>query len=193
MLDYGKMTDMALVMHLADQDHAAFTEIYDRHWQSSFIYAKSILKDSNEALDVVQDLFTTLWNRAPELQIISNLKSYLLTAIRNQSLKMISKNARADEYAAELADHFNEESSATDDNLNFRELCAILDEAIENLPSTMRAVYRKNKDEELSHRSIAAELGITEHSSRTILNRAVNVLRTKLSPLLSFLLLIWYH
>lgn len=178
---------MELVAHLADRDHAAFTEIYDRYWQSMFLYARSILKDQDEASDVVQDIFTTLWNHSAQLQITRDLKAYLLTAIRNQSLKVIGKTSRADLYAAELASCFNDEAGTTDDRLNFRELCTMLDEAIGKLPATMQAVYRKSKDEELTHRSIAAELGITEHSSRTILNRAVNSLRTKLAPLLSLM------
>lgn len=184
---YRKMNDMELVAHLADRDHAAFTEIYNRHWRSVFVYARSILKDQDEATDVVQDVFTTLWNLGAQLQITRDLKAYLLTAARNQSLKVIGKTTRADQYAAELAKCFNDEAGTTDDQLIYRELCTMLDEAIGKLPVTMQAVYRKSKDEELSHRSIAAELGITEHSSRTILNRAVNSLRTKLAPLLSLM------
>lgn len=188
-LGYEKMNDVELAAHLADQHHAAFTEIYDRHWQSLFLYAQSILKDEDEASDVVQDVFTTLWNLNDQLEI-RDLKAYLLTAVRNQSLKVIRKTNRSDEYAAELANCFNEETGSTDDQLNFRELSDVLDDAICRLPVMMQAVYRKNREEELSHRSIAAELGITEHSSRTILNRAVNSLRTKLSPLLSLLIVL---
>lgn len=190
-LDYSKMTDMELAAYLADGDHAAFTEIYDRHWQSLFIYARSILRDGDEASDVVQDIFTTLWNSGPQLQITTGLRPYLLTATRNQSLKIIGKTIRADAYAAELAACFSEETGRTDEGLNFRELCTVLDKAVNKLPATMQAVYRKSKDDGLSHRSIAEELGITEHSSRTILNRAVTSLRAKLSPLLSLMVLFY--
>lgn len=183
---------MELAAQLALEDHAAFTEIYYRHWKSLYIYARSILQDSDEASDVVQDIFTTLWNRSPYLQISTGLKAYLLTATRHQALRMIHKNSRANEYAAELAQSFSEEAGGTDDNFNFRELCAILDHAVENMPATMQAVYRKSKHEELSHRSIAAELGITEQSSRTLLNRALNSLRTKLTTLLSLAAIFWY-
>lgn len=183
---------MELAVQLANGDHGAFSEIYDRHWKSLYIYARSILKDSDEASDVVQDIFTTLWNRSPHLQINTGLKAYLLTATRHQALRMIYKSSRANEYVTELAQSFSEEASSTDDNCNFRELCTIIDHALENLPPTMQAVYRKSKHEELSHRSIAAELGITEHSSRTLLNRAVNSLRTKLTTLLSLAAIFWY-
>ena len=177
---------MELVACLATQDHAAFTEIYDRHWPALFLYAQTILKDKEEAADVVQDIFTTLWNRSADLKIL-NLKGYLLTAVRNQALKAIYKTNRAEVYSAELAACFSEDAGNTDDAVNLRELCGIIDQAVENMPATMRAVYIKNKYEELSHQSIAEELGITEHSSRTILNRAMISLRTRLSPLLSLL------
>ncbi|RXF68203.1 RNA polymerase sigma factor [Arcticibacter tournemirensis] len=192
MLHYSKIADTELAAQLCNHNHAAFTEIYKRHWKSMYIYARSILKDSDEASDVVQDIFTTLWNRGPYLQIDTGLKAYLLTATRHRALRIIHNSSRADAYAAELAQSFSEEAGSTDDNCNFRELCTILDDAVENLPSTMQAVYRKSKHEELSHRSIAEELGITEHSSRTLLNRALNSLRTKLTTLLSLAAVFWY-
>lgn len=193
MLNYSKMTDMELAAQLASQNHAAFTELYDRHWKSLFIYAKSILKDADEASDVVQDIFTTLWNRGSHLHINTGLRGYLLTAVRNNALRIISKTTRADEYAAELAQSFTEEANHTDESWNFRELCTILDNAVDNLPSTMRAVYIKSKHHELSHQSIAQELGITEQSSRTLLNRALNSLRTKLTTLLLSLAMVFCH
>lgn len=190
MLQYSKLDDTDLVAYLLLHDHAAFTEIYNRHWRSLFVYAHTTLKDREEAADVVQDIFTTLWNRGADLNII-NLKSYLFTAVRNQALKAVYKTNRAGVYAADLAACFSDDAGNTDDAINMRELGSIIDQAVDNMPSTMRAVYVMNKREECSHQSIAEELGITEHSSRTILNRAMNLLRTKLSPLLSLMLLFW--
>lgn len=181
MSKYSYMTDFELAEQIAGQDHAAFTELYERHWKSLFIYVRSILQDSDEASDVVQNVFTTIWNRASKLQINTNVKGYLLTAARNNALRIISRSTRADQYAAELAQSFNEETASTDEHCNFRELCSILDHAVDNLPSTMRAVYIRSKHEERSHQSIAEELGITEQSSRTLLNRAMNSLRLKLT------------
>ncbi len=190
MVQYDKLGDVDLVASLVMQDHAAFTEIYKRHWRGLFVYAYATLKDREEAADVVQDIFTTLWNRGAELNII-NLKSYLFTAVRNQALKALHKTNRADVYAADLAACFSDDAGNTDDSVNMRELYHIIDHAVNSMPSTMRAVYIMNKHEEYSHQSIAEELGITEHSSRTILNRAMNLLRAKLSPLLSLLLVFW--
>jgi len=189
-VQYSKLDDSDLVAYLLLQDHAAFTEIYNRHWRGLFVYAYTILSDKDEAADVVQDIFTTLWNRSADLKILS-LKSYLLVAVKNQALKAIYKTSRADVYAAEMAACFSENAGSTDDAANLRELCNIIDQAVETMPATMRVVYVRNKYEECSHQSIAEELGITEHSSRTILNRAMNLLRTKLSPLLSLLLVLW--
>ncbi len=190
MKDIRKLTDADLAALLKERNHAAFTEIYNRYWQELYIYAHRRLKDEDEAADVVQDLFTTLWNRSSEdFHIDTSLKAYLYTAIRNQTLNNIQKTNRKEAYTEKLAQVFEESLNTTDNDINFRELSALLEREIAKLPPRMKAVYQKSRVEGLSHRAIAEEMGITEASSKTTLNRAVNYLKAKLAPFLSILLL----
>jgi len=188
MPDYSKKTDAVLASLLKRKDHAAFTEIYNRYWKVLFVHAFKILKDQGVASDMIQDMFATLWNQAERWQLESTLKSYLYIAVRNQCLKTIAKSARREAFVTELASISTEGINTTDDELNFREFERLLAQEIHELPPRMQQVYIKSREEGLTHKQIAEEMGIAENSVKTTMHRTLNALRTKLSPFLSLFL-----
>lgn len=188
MPDYGKKTDSALVFLLKKKDHRAFTEIYNRYWRMLFIHAFKMLKDEGEASDVIQDIFTTLWGRVEQWQLESTLKAYLYASVRNRCLKVIAKSSRKAAFVEELTLVFKEGVNKTDEDLNFREFERLLVGEVRQLPLRMQQVYVKSREEGLSHKQIAEEMGIAEKSVKTTMHRTLNSLRTKLSPLLSLFL-----
>jgi RNA polymerase sigma factor (sigma-70 family) len=52
------------------------------------------LKDSDQAEDVVQELFARLWQDREALSIKVSLKSYLFTAVRNRCLNALAVKKR---------------------------------------------------------------------------------------------------
>ncbi|PWV46537.1 RNA polymerase sigma factor [Chitinophaga sp. S165] len=185
MPDHGETTDIELVFLVQERDHSAFTEIYNRYWKVLFIHALKILKDENEAADVIQDLFTVIWTQSEQWHIESNLKAYLYTGVRNRCLKAIAKGNRREAFVDELTSLFKEGTNATVNELDSRELEYRLQQEIEKLPPRMQEVYIKSREQGLSHKQIADEMGIAENSVKTTMHRTLTSLRTKLSPFLS--------
>ena len=56
-------TDEALLRLMAAGDQQAFSQLYRRYWEGLFITAAKALRGREEAADVVQDVFLSLWNR----------------------------------------------------------------------------------------------------------------------------------
>src|SRR5690606_28416459 len=159
MSQYGTYTDEELLGFLRGGDREAFTEIYNRYWQVMITHACKMLKDEAEALDIVQDIFLTIWNRSSEWHIESSLKAYLYTATRNQALKVINRSYRKDAFATELAAAYEEGLSTTDEAVAFQEFADILEATIQTLPPRLKVVYQKSREQGLSHKAIAQELG----------------------------------
>ncbi len=174
MPDHGKTTDMALVFLLKKKDHAAFTEIYNRYWKALFIHAFKILKDENEAADVIQDLFTAIWNQSEEWHVEYSLKAYLYTGVRNRCLKVIAKGNRKEAFVEELVAVFEEGVNTTDHTVNSLEFQRRLKQELQKLPPRMQEVYIKSREHGLSHRQIADEMGIAENSVKTTMHRTLN-------------------
>ena len=53
-------------------------------------HALSIVRERNEAEDIVQDVFLKLWDKRKELVLIDNLDAYCYRATRNLALDRIS-------------------------------------------------------------------------------------------------------
>gem|GEM_PF-838524 len=66
-----------------------FEDIFKENYTPLFRYVKGIVKDDEQAKDVLSDLFLNLWQQKDKLQI-NDLKPYLFRAARHGALKMVS-------------------------------------------------------------------------------------------------------
>lgn len=90
-LDYKQLPDGELIALLKAQDELAFAEIYDRYSMLVYFKVNQMLKDEIYSKDIVQDLFTTIWEKATSIKENANLAGYLYIAARNRVLKSIQK------------------------------------------------------------------------------------------------------
>lgn len=90
------MTEKNLVGRLRRGDKASFDELFNRYFEQCFTYAVSLLKDPDAAEDVVQNVFLKLWTGRERLDSSKPVKSYLLTAVRNESISWLRAKFVAD-------------------------------------------------------------------------------------------------
>lgn len=153
-------------------------------------YAYTLLKDSDEAKDVVQIIFMQLWEKRETISIRQSVRAYLYTATHNHCLNRIkSQQTRQRHY-----NHFAVgETHATQDNeeqLYLRELKKEVLSAMDTLPDKCREVFFKSRFEEKTYPEIAAELGISIKTVEAQMGKALRTLRTLLSDRTYFYLLL---
>lgn len=182
MEDYFTLSDERLTHLLKYRDRAAFTEIYNRYWQSLYRQAFWILDNEDDAIDIVQDVFTSLWNNAADINILS-LRPYLFRMTRNHTLNLISKRKVRIYYIESIAKYMKDEQTYTEDQVAYNECNSRIKEEIANLPLKMRDIFEKSRYMGLSHRDIAHELDISEHTVKTTISRALKRLRSRLADL----------
>jgi len=161
-------------------DRAAFAELYERYWQLIFVHAHKMLRDEDESMDVVQDCFEKLWAQRHTVQINSSLKAYLYAMARNQTLNAMDKSKRRNQHIEAFAQHLDSTRAVTDEDYRFRELAQRLDAEIAHLPPRMRRIFELSRLEGRSQKEIAAELDISENTVKTVLGRALKVLKNRL-------------
>jgi RNA polymerase sigma factor (sigma-70 family) len=82
-----------------------------------------------------------------------------------------------DALARFMADH----AEPADLLLRNKQLSDLIEQEVSQLPGRMREVYLLRRDEELSHAEIAERLGISRLTVKTQMNKALRILREKLS------------
>lgn len=146
-------------------------------------FALSIVYDSAEAEDIVQDIMLKLWSKKDEWDQIENLEAYCFKATKNLSLdKLASKELRK----TESIDEDKESSSITEHETPFslisrKETQSNIYKCIEQLSENQKMVFQLREIEEMSYKEIAEALDITEDSVKVNLFRA----RKKIKELLS--------
>lgn len=184
----GSYTDQELLTLLQQQNRGAFTAIYTKYWAVLASFATRLLEDEEEAIDVVQDVFTKIWNNRNELVITSSLKSYLYVSVRNRIISKKRHQKYQDNYADSLIPIYQTGEFVTDEQVRLRELVRQIEKEVAKLPDRMREVFELSRFEGLNYQQISEELGIANDTVKKQIHKALKVLKTKIHSLLFSLL-----
>jgi RNA polymerase sigma-70 factor (ECF subfamily) len=164
---------------------AAFKSLYDRHATGMFAFALAIVKSSQRAEDVVQDIFLAIWRNHARWDPGYPMRTYLMRATYNRSV-MHQRHLRV-ELAAHEKIHRDAGSpaewihrAATDDALLVSDLEAAVAAAIERMPSRAAHAYRLVREQHLSYAEAADVMGISTHTVEIHMIRALKTLRDQL-------------
>lgn len=177
---YSKYTDEQLAGLLRSGDKYAYTEIYDRYKAPLFSFTYRRLEDVAESEDVVAELFLSLWDRHSSFNLTGSLASYLFTATKNRVIKVITHKKVESRYIDSFREYVEEGIDNADHLVRNRELAAIIDAEIENLPIKMRQVFQMSRQTNLSRKEIAVELGLSEETVKSHMHHALKSLKTRL-------------
>jgi RNA polymerase sigma-70 factor (family 1) len=191
-LIYSKLGDLELSLLLKEDDRHAFTEIYDRYKAPLYVHAYNKLRNTEEAKDLVQELFVSLWNNRNTHNLGGHLSSYLYAAVRNRVFRVISRLGSEYIYISSIENSINKSICITDHRIREKQLLEMIDREIDALPPKMREVFILSRKEHLSHLQIAEKLNIAEPTVKKQINNALKVLRLKLG-IFTFLLFLIYH
>ena len=182
---YSQYTDLILLNLLKKDDQLAYTEIFERYSRLLVNHAYKILENQDEANDVVQEVFLTIWNKRHELAVTGSLSSYLYKAVKNRVLNHIAHEKVVSRYADSISDFIEQDYVFADSNLREKELEAIIAKEIALLPEKMREVFLLRKVEELSYDEIAIQLNITDKTAKQQVYNSLKILRGKLKSALN--------
>jgi len=188
----GKRTeinDAELLASLKSGDPDAFSQIYDRYWQLLYVSACKVIRDEDEAKDVVQDVFLSLLKKGAALEVYGSLSGYLYTAIRYKIFDHISKQKVRSDYADSFTRFSEQYVNNTDRSLIEKETRAEIEKEIQNLPQKMKIVFEMSRKEELSYQEIANTLNISDKTVKKQISNAIKLLKPKFTNYYSLLLL----
>ncbi len=189
MTPLNTLSDAELIALLRNGDEAAFAEIYQRYYRllQNHIYKR--LGDLEETKDILQELFAQVWTKRAQLPETTNFAGYLYIIVRNKVFNTLAHQKISSKYIQSIQEFISEENYITDLVVREKEFRAMIDREIDALPEKMREVFRLSRDSGLSHKEIAEQLDISEHTVSNQVTNALKVLRVKLGAYFFMLLL----
>jgi RNA polymerase sigma-70 factor, ECF subfamily len=152
--------------------------LFKEHYEQLHRYAFTIVKDNDEAKDVVQSVFLNLWEKRESLNITTSGKAYLFRSVYNESLNHLKKQEvlqRHHNISVSETDLSSEQKPfAFEDELLLKQK---IDEVLNELPPQCREVFMKSRAEKLKYTEIAAELGIAVKTVEAHMSKALKLIR----------------
>ncbi|MGN8067751.1 RNA polymerase sigma factor [Mucilaginibacter sp. SG564] len=188
---YSSSSDEQLMLLLKKDDHKAYAQIYDRYKFILHAHAVNKLRDREEAMDIIQEVFTYLWAKREQIEFTGSLSGYLYGAVRNAILNKMSRKRVHEKYHNSMKAFALQEQIVTDHRVRENLLRKSIEREIAMLPPKMKAVFIMSRNEYLSHREIAWKLEISEQTVSKQITNALKILKVKLGVTI-YLLVIMY-
>lgn len=159
------------------QSKAEFEAIYNDNFAILYLHAFKMLGDREEAKDVVQEVFTTAWQKRSEIVIKTSLKAYLFQAVKNRILDIYAHQGVVRKFETTLAEPMY--AAIDDEAVREQRLMKLIENEIATLPEQMRVVFRMSRMQEMSNNEIAESLDISVNTVKTHIGRALKKLRLR--------------
>jgi RNA polymerase sigma factor (sigma-70 family) len=165
--------------------HKELYELLMRKYnQKLYRIARAIVKDDSDAEDILQDTYLKAYEKLGQFENRSQFSTWLIRILINNANSTLNKRKRFDKSAAAEDVYLNKPEDSFPQTPEFQmsnnELKKILEQAIDNLPETLRGVYIMREVEGLSVAETSECLNITQENVKTRLHRAKTILKDEL-------------
>ena len=172
-------------------DREAFARLVDETSGHIYRVVLQILGNEQDAEDVLQETYIKAFRSLPDFEGRSSLTTWLYRIAVNEALMMVRKRRQQ---TVSIEENSTFDAEAESESMQIVDFCCLpegeflssesrrfLDQAIQNLPETLRVVFVMRDVEGLSIQETAEVLDLSESNVKTRLLRARLRLRHELS------------
>lgn len=178
--------DSIILSALSAGSDKAFDTLFVEYYPKVLGFVTNFCADRQEAENIVQDLFMTLWIKRENFAAIDNLDNYLFISARNASLRYIRQSLAFDDID-NIADKTALGAEA-DAKISYDELYEMVMLNIASMPEQRRRIFMMSREDGISNAEIADRLGISKRTVETHISLAIAQLK-KLLPVIVVLAL----
>ncbi|GAA4180276.1 RNA polymerase sigma factor [Sphingobacterium ginsenosidimutans] len=179
--EFTALTDQELLDLVQSQDNkAAFSELYNRYWETLINLAGKRTLSLAMAEEIVQDVFVNFYLRRKEIQVSHSLSAYLKTAIKFQVFKTYRAQKIQDKYIETVAYSGYTAPIQPDNILEAKQIHAEIFQITEKMPATCKEVFLLSRFEKRSNQDIADQLNISVAMVRKHITKSMNIMRNEI-------------
>lgn len=165
---------------LSHIDDTSFRALFDLYWKPLVAFCQHHIKDDQVAMDIVQDIFCSLWRRRDGFQIETRVEYYLFRAARIKISDHYREKFKRENHKKCLSADFCEHINNTEETVLFKDLDHFIDGLVNRLPCRCRQVYTLSRNSGFSIPEIAQQLELSEKTVEAHLTKALRFLKTHL-------------
>ena len=156
-------TDEALFVALKNGDSSALSILFNRHGRLVYGLALKILANSQEAEDLTQEIFLTLWRKASSNPDCRFFVRYLVTVTRSRAIDKLRARNRQIKLVEQWGQTMSSQATPSPtpiEQATFAERSGRIYNALKQLPEKQRQVIELAYNQGLSQSEIAKQIDI---------------------------------
>jgi RNA polymerase sigma-70 factor, ECF subfamily len=189
-----KILSNDIIALLNNRNEAAFDVAFTVYYPRLVAFAKEYVSE-DDALNLVQDAFITLLDKALTFLNENQLQSYLYTNVKNNCLMFLRHEKVKKKYSDSkiaTATQFNLNVEALE-RLNtspiaFMEIEQIINDTLEKLPPRCREIFILSRMEGKKNAEVASMFNISEKAVEAQITKALKVFKIALKDYLALLI-----
>ncbi len=185
-----ELTEQQHLQKLKNGDITVFEMFFRAYYQPLCNYAYTFVQDRDEAEEIVQSAFLSVWEKRESIEIRTSLKSYLYTMVRNACLNVIKHEKIKQKHIGEELATAERSYDSVSQRVNSSELETRIQVSMEKLPEQCRLIFKLSRFEELKYAEIADQLNISVKTVENQIGKALKIMREELKDYLPLILVL---
>lgn len=158
-------------------DQMAFAELYNHYKIPAIKFCVSLVKDEEEAENMIHDVFIKIWEKRNQINPDLNFNSYLFTCLRNLAFDYFKKMEKSQFLKQQYMDRMEEMHNGATDAEEAK--IVLLRAGIDALSEKRKQILKLNVEEGKSYQEIAELMRISKNTVKNQLVKAKQFLRER--------------
>jgi RNA polymerase sigma-70 factor (ECF subfamily) len=182
---YLNKAEKLLVREIKKGDHESFRQIYYKYCEKVYLFAVRYINNYREAEEIVQEVFSRIWEHRKNLDENRSFNGYILTITKNIIFNENRKKVNFDIYAQYIINYIQGNTNQTENQVIYENVKNLINNEVEKFPPKRRQIYNLSRHEGLSYIEIAKKLSISEKTVETHLRLALGRLKKIVSSIIN--------
>jgi RNA polymerase sigma-70 factor (ECF subfamily) len=181
----SKQEEKELLLKLIEGDNDSFEKIYFIYVDKVYYFALRYLKNSLDAEEIVQEVFSKIWESRANINTELSFSGYLLAITKNTIFNENRKKVNHNSYCEYVLNYLQKNTRDLEREIIYQDLVDKLNHAIEGLPPKRQEIFKLSRINGFHYKEISEKLGITEKTIEAHMRLAFKDLKRIIEPMLN--------
>ncbi|MBS1737079.1 MAG: RNA polymerase sigma-70 factor [Bacteroidetes bacterium] len=169
--------EQGLLEQLKAGSAEAFSQLHRQYSVQMYANVLKMVKDEQVAEEIVQDIFTRIWQKRESIQIEHSFAAYIYRIAQNLVIDFYRKLKRERNLYNRFKAAATENYSHIEEALHDKEYATLLQNALDILPPQQKKVYQLCSLDGHSYKEAGSHLGISPLTVKEHLSKAKSSIR----------------
>jgi RNA polymerase sigma-70 factor, ECF subfamily len=179
-----QLEEKEILIRLIEGDSNAFEKIYYRYVERVYYFSLRYLTCAADAEEIVQEVFTKIWESRKNINTDLSFSGYLLTTAKNTIFNDYRKKVNHQAYCEYIITYLQKSIQNVEDEIIYNDLMEILNKTLSGLPPKRQEIFRLSRFQGMAYRDISKKLSISEKTIETHMRLAIRDIKLGLAPIL---------